>query len=65
MTEYPEDIMEIANDFTVRYSAPDCFDDLLKAVADALKAERERCADIARNAQGPEEAYEAIMTGDV
>lgn len=33
-------------------------------VCRAILAERERCADIARNASGPEEAYREIMGED-
>lgn len=65
MSEYPEDIMKAAD-----AAAATCFHGTSikskkgkAAIAAAILAERERCADIARNAQGSEEAYEAIMAG--
>lgn len=63
MSNYPKDISDAAMETLLKFkwSNEDEWQDF---IGHAILAERERCADIARNAQGPEEAYEAIMMGD-
>lgn len=77
MTEFPDDIKKDAEEAvsgfmdwieggnTTASLSEHAVAGLKHSFASAILAERNRCADIARNAQGPEEAYEAIMMGDV
>jgi len=63
MRKYANDISDAAMEALLKFKWSN-EDEWESFISQAILNERERCADIARNAQVPEEAYEAIMMGD-
>lgn len=50
MSEYPEDVMKAANEVVTKWKAGGTIVGLMPLIADAIMAERQRCADIVLNA---------------